>query len=226
MAEVDYKFEIFNCIKEHPEGVTITEIAKKKGFSRNTVSKYVSMLAIEKQIFSKKIGVSNLYFYMEENYFQKLFTISYYKALLSGLKDHYPDSENIFKEIGKKCLESIEFSIGSIIPRELKGVRINRLLKLYYDVFGKFYPSYDVVQPKVNMVSIKDDSSKSKTIVKFINSEFLQTSDNYKYHFYIVAGMIEALWKKETGKDLNCKVEKIRVSDNPKESFVELSINF
>jgi len=57
--------EILEYIKEKPNGVTITKISKDKGFSRNTISKYVSILELKKKIVSKKIGAYRLYFSTE-----------------------------------------------------------------------------------------------------------------------------------------------------------------
>jgi len=41
--------EILEYIKGKPGGVSITEISKNKGFSRNTVSKYVAILELKKK---------------------------------------------------------------------------------------------------------------------------------------------------------------------------------
>ncbi len=46
---VDYEAEILEYIKDKSEGVTITDIADETDFSRNTVSKYVSILGLKKK---------------------------------------------------------------------------------------------------------------------------------------------------------------------------------
>ena len=38
------EFEILQYIKENPNGVSLTEISRKKGVSRSSISKYVKLL--------------------------------------------------------------------------------------------------------------------------------------------------------------------------------------
>ena len=108
-SSVDYETEILECIRENPSGVNITDISNKKEFSRNTVSKYVSILELKKKTFKRKVGAYHLYFSAEKSYFPKEIIISYYKALLSGLKKNYPRAEETFKDIGRKSLKFIDF---------------------------------------------------------------------------------------------------------------------
>ena len=221
---IDYESEIVDYIRGKPDGVTITDIAKDKEYSRNTVSKYVSLLVFKKKIFSRKVGAYNLYFCEEEISFPKIFTIEYYKGILSGLKQKFPDSEDLFKEIGHICYKHIDSSIGPMISKELKGIKVNRLIKIYYEVFGNFYPSYDVPHPLIDVSLKKMDNNKTKTILKFTHSEFLRDTDDFMYHAYIVAGLIEELWKKEVGIIIQCNVESVHMSDKIEDSYYELSI--
>lgn len=219
------EFEILEYIREKPNGVTITEISKKKGFSRNTVSKYVSILEIKKKIISKKVGAYHLYFSAEVKFFSKMFTISYYKALLAGLKQNFPNNGEIFKKIGHNCLEYIDFYLSPTQSEKLKGMKVNRIWKLYYDVFGKFYPSLNIIQPTIKVKTRKENGT-IKIILKFTNSEFLDITDDFIYHYYIVAGLIEAIWRRETHLDVICNIEKVYISEKKENSYVELSINF
>ncbi|TFG30481.1 MAG: HTH domain-containing protein [Promethearchaeota archaeon] len=222
---VDYEAEILEYIKKKTDGVTITDIAEDTDFSRNTVSKYVSILGLKKKIFSRKVGAYKLYFNAEEISFPKLFTIAYYKGLLSGLKRNFPDSEEIFKEIGRNCYEYIDFSLGPMISKELKGLKVNRLIKIYYEVFGRFYPSYEVAQPLIDISVQNLDENNTRTILKFSNSEFLQTTDDFLLHAYIIAGLIEELWVKEVGRKIKCNVGKVHISEKKEESFYELYLD-
>ena len=221
---IDYESEIVDYIRGKPDGVTITEIAKDKEYSRNTVSKYVSLLILKKKIFSRKVGAYKLYFCEEEISFPKIFIIEYYKGILSGLKQKFPDSGDLFKEIGRICYKHIDFSLGAVISKEFKGFKVNTFIKIYNDVFGKFYPSSDVINPLIDISQKKLDNNKTKTILKFTNSEFLQDTDDFIYHAYIVAGLIEELWKREVGRIIKCNVENVRISDKIENSYYELSI--
>ena len=57
---IEYESEIVDYIRGKTDGVTITDIAKDKKYSRNTVSKYVSLLILKKKIFSRKVGAYKL----------------------------------------------------------------------------------------------------------------------------------------------------------------------
>jgi hypothetical protein len=212
------------CIRENPSGITITDIAKAKGYSRNTISKYVSMLEIKEKIFKRKVGAYNLYFSSKKNYFPKEIISSYYKALLSGLKKNYPNDEETFKDIGRNSLKFIDFTFGPTVKKGLKNLRNIPIPKLYFEVFGKFYPSYDILQPSIEISEPIIDESGNKAVYRFKNSEFLDKTKDFIYHFYIVAGIIEALWEREVGSPVECNVENINVGNKKDDAFFELSI--
>ncbi len=221
---IDYESKILNCIRENPSGVTITDIAKKTEFSRNTISKYVSMLEIKKKIFKRKVGAYNLYFSSKKSFLPKEIISSYYKALLSGLKKNYPNDEEVFKEIGRNSLEFIDFSFGPTVRKGLKSLRNIPVPKIYFEVFGRFYPSYDILQPSIEISEPMMEESGNKAVYRFKNSEFLETSEEFIYHFYIISGIIEALWEREVGRPVECNVEKIHVGERKEDAFFELSI--
>ncbi|MFX1338849.1 MAG: winged helix-turn-helix transcriptional regulator [Promethearchaeota archaeon] len=220
----DFEAKILEYITRNPDGVTITDIADETEISRNTVSKYVSILGVKKKIFSRKIGAYKLYFCAERDSFSKLYIIAYYKGLLHGLKENFPDSEEIFKNIGRTCYKYIDFSLGPMISKELKGFKVNRLLKLYYEVFGKFFPTYSVVQPTIEISSRKINGNKTGSILKFANSAFLQDSDDFILHAHIIAGILEELWDVEVRRKIKCNVGKVHISERKEDSYYELVI--
>lgn len=221
---VDYEEEILRYIRKKSDGVILTDISNGTGFSRNTVSKYLTVLELKKKIISKKLGIYKLYFCADEGSFSKLYNILYYKGILLGLKKMFPKSKEAFKKIGFICGEFIESSLGSRFPEKLKGFKYNRLFKTYFQIFGKFYTSYNIMQPNMESYIVKTDKNRFKSILKISNSEFLQDNDDFIYHLYIIAGMIEAVLKKEIGLSIKCDVETINISNDKKDSFYEISI--
>ena len=221
---IDYESKILECIREKPSGITITDIAKDKGFSRNTISKYVSMLELKEDIYKRKVGAYNLYFSSKKSFFPKEIILSYYKAFLSGLKKNYPHDEEIFKDIGRNSLEFIDFSFGPTVRKGLKGLRNIPVPKIYFEAFDKFYPSYDILQPTIDISEPIMNDSGTKAVYRFTNSEFLNSTEDYIYHFYIVAGIIEALWIREMEKTVKCNIEKISASNKKEDSYFEMSI--
>ena len=226
MPNRDLEAEIYEFIKEKTSGVTITEISRKKGFSRNTVAKYVAILELKKKIFSKKIGVYQLYFNTDMNLFSRTFTMSYYKAILAGLKKRYPNDNESFKKIGRESLEYIESLLGPVILEEVKGLNVNRMIRLYYQLFGKVIPSVDMVQPNIEMSMRKINDTKNKIILKFTNTEFLDNTSDFIYHYYIIAGILEKIWQREVNKNVIVNVETIHLSEIKDDSYIELSVEF
>jgi len=58
--EGNIKENIINILKEHPEGLSIIDISKYMGISRQTVSKYILGLIAERIIKIHKIGPTKL----------------------------------------------------------------------------------------------------------------------------------------------------------------------
>ncbi|MFX1392594.1 MAG: hypothetical protein ACFFAH_03375 [Promethearchaeota archaeon] len=226
MPNRDLETEILEFIKEKPNGVTITEISKKKGFSRNTVAKYAAILEVKKKIFSKKIGVYQLFFSTDMNLFARTFTMSYYKAILAGLKKRYPNDKEQFKKIGRESLEYIEALLGPVILEQVKGLNVNRMIRLYYQLFGKVIPSLDMIQPNIEMSMRKNKDNKNKIILKFTDTEFLDNSGDFIYHYYIIAGILEKVWQREVNKNVIVNVETISLSELKDDSYLELSVEF
>lgn len=46
----NYKGTIIKILEDHPFGLSITELAEKTNFHRNTVSKYVNILEAENKV--------------------------------------------------------------------------------------------------------------------------------------------------------------------------------
>ena len=52
--------KIIRVLKEHPKGLTIKQIAKESGMTRQTSSKYVLALTVEGAVVCRKIGPAKL----------------------------------------------------------------------------------------------------------------------------------------------------------------------
>ena len=90
-------------------------------------------------------------------------------------------------------------------------------------MFGKFYPSLNIIQPTIKLSTRKKEST-NQFILRLTNSEFLESPNKFIYHYHIVAGLIEAIWKKKINRDILCNVETLHVSDDKEHSYIEFSI--
>jgi len=208
----------------NPSGLTKTDIAKGTGFSRNTVSKYISILEDKDEVYKKKVGAYNLYFSKKQAFFPKKIALSYYKAIIAGIKKHYPMDEQVLKQIGRESLKYIDFDQSEKSRKQLKGIRGNPIIKLYFEVFRKFYPSFDLMQPNIKISEPEIQNSGKKAVYRFTNSEFINNSEDFIYHFYIIAGIIEEQFSELFNRTIKCNVEKVNISNNEGESFVDISI--
>jgi len=220
----DYEKEILEYLMNNPSGLTKTDIANGTGFSRNTVSKYISILEKKEEVYKKKVGAYNLYFSTKQAFFPKRIALSYYKAIIAGIKNHYPSEEDLLKQIGRESLKYIDFEQSEKSKKQLKGIRGNPIIKLYFEVFRKFYPSFDLLQPNIKISEPEIQNSGKKAVYRFTNSEFIEDSEDFIYHFYIIAGIIEKQFSDLFNRVIKCNIEKVNISDTQGESFIDISI--
>ena len=99
------KEQIINVLEQSPMGLTITEISKRTGFHRNTVSKYMNILETEEFVKKKEISRAHVYSTIKRQFLPRLLVNSFVKSLFNGMNDIFPKKEEDFKELGKKVLE-------------------------------------------------------------------------------------------------------------------------
>jgi len=71
-AMTDLEEGIRKILKEHPEGLTISSLAKAMGLHRHTAAKYVKGLAEKGEIKQRKIGMAKLCYLKKESVELKL----------------------------------------------------------------------------------------------------------------------------------------------------------
>ena len=222
--KTDYENEILECIRSHPGGITVTDIAKYTEFSRNTVSKYVSILEIKKDVFPKKIGVYTLYFATRDRYIPFDLAISYYKALISKFKKYLPNREEIAKQVGKEAVKDIKFTFDPAIYKQMKALKDHPISRIHIESFKSFYPAYDIFQPNIEISIINIDPKGKSATFRFQNSIFLEDSKDHIYHIYIMCGITEGILSRELKTDVLCTVKEIYVAKNKKDSYFDIII--
>jgi len=221
---IDHEFVILESIRDNPGGVTASDIAKITKFSRNTVSKYVRSLEVTNQIFSKKVGAYKLYFAVEKRYIPFESAISYYKALLSKIKKYYPDTEEMAKKIGREAVKDIKFAFGPSIYKQLKSIKDHPISRIHLESFKSFYSAYDIFQPNIDISILKIDPEGKIATYRFKNSVFLENSDDFIYHIYIMCGITEGILNRDLKTEVTCDIEQVYISDNKEESFFDVTI--
>jgi DNA-binding transcriptional ArsR family regulator len=218
----NYKAKILDTLDDFPSGLTITDLSEKTGAHRNTVSTHLRTLENEGSVSKKEIGSAHLYFSKRRDYLSKKLVNTFLQALLSSLKNKFPNKELDFKEIGHEILSKFQFPIGDAYIEEFKKARKIKDLIAYLKLFEKFYNSYDFFQDDLN-ISIQE-LSQNKAIFRLSNSEYLKNNDEFIYFFYIACGITEGIYLANLNTEVICDVEKINISKNYEDSSIDISL--
>ncbi|MDO8563619.1 MAG: hypothetical protein Q7R87_01280 [Nanoarchaeota archaeon] len=54
--------DLLKFLKEHPKGLTMTELVNGAGFSRKAIEKHLQVLALENELYVKQFGVTKVYY--------------------------------------------------------------------------------------------------------------------------------------------------------------------
>ena len=181
-------------------------------------------LELKNQIFSRKIGAYNLYFSRKTSFIPTITILSYCKALLAGIKINFPNKEQTFKEIGFNAAKKIKFAFGEDVFKKLKSLTEKPFSKQHLEALRDFYPSYDIFQPNVDISIVNIDPKDKKAIYRFKNSLFLDDMENHIYHIYLIAGITQGIFTNAYGIPIECKIEKINITNKLENSYFDLSL--
>jgi hypothetical protein len=218
----DYEKRILDCLSENVFGLTITAIAEKTNISRNTVYRYVGILETQHTIYNKRVGTYNLYFSKKKSMLFRDTVTSFFKILLSFLKEEFPEKEVLFKECGKKIGESYTPPFADKGReeferlKELTDVEVLESLESWVIFFNILFDTIEVSNIEIN-------EAKKEGIYTFINSEML-ASDNHIYYFYILAGMAEKRLSMITNKKVVCDVLDYKIFDEIENNYIKYKI--
>lgn len=219
--KVNYKQEIFEILEDFPFGLTITELAEKSGFHRNTISKYMNIFEEEGLVNKKDIATASVYYTRERKYLRKDLVVSFIKALLSGLKKTNPNGEEIFKKIGNMITKEFQFPIGDTYIEEFKRAKNSQDVVPKLKLFQHFYNSFDFFQDDLEIKIV--DLNEKKTIFRLENSEFLDPSGKYLYFFFIACGITEGIYLQNLNMEVNCSIENFSISGD-KSRYIDISL--
>jgi DNA-binding transcriptional regulator YhcF (GntR family) len=219
----NYKGTIIEILEDHPFGLSITELADKTNFHRNTVSKYVNILEAENKVNKKRIGTASIYTTKQRKYLRRSLVVSFIQSLLSSLKHNFPDKEEDFKEIGRDITERFQFPIGDVYIDEFKKVRKSSNIIEKLKLFELFYNSFDFFQDDVDIELIELNGN--KITYRLRNSEFFDKNKNFNYFFYIMCGITEGIYLQNLNLKIECDVDQIQYSKTENGRFIDISLS-
>ncbi len=106
----------------------------------------------------------------------------------------------------------------------MRSLKSHPISRIFLESFKFFYSSYDIFQPNIDITILKIDQEGKNATYRFKNSIFLEDTDNFVYHVYIICGISEGILNKAINRDVLCKVDQIYVSNKKEESFFDLTI--
>ena len=218
----DYESKIMDYIQRNPSGLTIRDISNYMNLSRDAILKIISALEQQNKICNKKMGPYTIYLSIKKDFIPKDFILSWYKGMLKSFEGKIANSKQVFKEIGYDMAKYLDPHVSSFLDEKLSKLKGNPIRKLQFEAFKDLYSTYDLFQPSVNIIILKIE--KSKAFYRLEQSELLETSEDFIYHFYIMCGIAEYLISRESGFKVISRVENIYLSENKQESFVDISI--
>jgi predicted hydrocarbon binding protein len=209
-----YEKEILEFIKNASSGITITDIyngLEKEGrpISRTTIDKYITKLEAKEEIISKKIGAYSLYRSSDVELVSVNTVRLTYVALLVGFKEKMVgELKENFKHIGRKYNDYIIFPVGSEIPEEVTIPNSEGSYKKLLKYYARRYTYMDYVINKDVIVDPVFETN-NKVVYRFSNVRYIPEIEGFNLHFYVIAGVIEGIFERVTGKKVQCEVTRI-----------------
>ncbi len=219
-TEINYEEEILNCIRDNPTGLTIADINKKTGYARNTITKYLMSLEVNKKVEYKTLGMNKLYQAKDNKHIPRAIVQSFMKGILLILKQSFPIKGSMIKEMGKALAKHLYFNISDSQLEDFQNLDAKTIL----ESFVNLYPNFDFFQDSYELSLIDLEENKAKGRYRFKNSEFIGDNEDYLFFFHAMCGVLEGFAKEKTGRHIECNVEKTYISKKKEDSYVDISV--
>ncbi len=218
----DYDQEIIKCLEEGVMGLTITDIAKTLGISRNTVSKYLKVLEVRDIVSAQDVGVYRLYFSKNQRAIPPNMLNSLFWGVIAGLKKVFPDHPEMFKKLGGEIDKSLTFP--------LIGGKLEEIIAWLNQITNKqFYDAVAFLLPRIFFIA-ENAYVKSFTIerddraVYLLTNTTLMQKEDYIYALYIMAGFLESYFWSKYKKKITCDILDCCFSPFPGEGYVKIGV--
>jgi hypothetical protein len=221
----DYKKKILQCLSENPLGLTPFHVSQKLEFSRNTVKKYIEELEAEELVYKKKLGPYTLYFKTEQTLLNKDVIISFIKPLIAHLKKAFPKREALFQELGRNIADSIIIPFSTNARNELEKLENSSDIAILESI-NKFLPYFNFIYDRIIISKTDINKKEQRAILRFVNSDMLEKSEDYIYYFYILAGIVEKTLSSYTHKQIKCEVVNYETFERREKNYIEIAFEF
>lgn len=221
----NYEQDILDCLSTNSYGLTVTDISKKIVVSRNTAYRYLERLEGQHLVYNKRVGTYNLYFSKERSLLLKDVIISFFKGLLANLKVAFPNKEGLFMEFGKKIADYVMIPFSDEDKEFLETLKDQSEMSILESIESLF-PYFNILNDDIGISDIKINKNSKMAIITFANSNMLETTDDYIYYFFLIAGFMEEKLSQYTGKNIRFEILDYEIFDKKESSFIKISFDF
>ncbi|MFX1393334.1 MAG: hypothetical protein ACFFAH_07145, partial [Promethearchaeota archaeon] len=183
---------------------------------------YLHKLESDGLVRKKELGWAHLYFNTSMAHLPRTIVITFMQALLSGYKKELSDKTEKLKAIGRRILDHFQFPIGKSMVKEFERMSKIREPQEYLKLFEKIFNYFNLFEDDIDISIV--ELFKNKVIYRLRNSAFLDPSKDSYLFFYLACGITEAIYLKFVNKKIKSNVEKIHISNNKEESFIDISL--
>lgn len=139
--------EVLSLLEDNSTGLNINDISRLLEINRNTISKWLNTLEAKNKIISRKIGVSNLFFKVNQS--KELSAGPYiitFEIINKELKDHIENMS--LEELKSKSFDDLKINFKNcLIIRKANNMYLNRVNEVEATILMKdlfdFYPFKD-----------------------------------------------------------------------------------
>ncbi len=199
------------------------------GYSKNTVSKYIAVLEATNKIYTKSVGRYKLYFSTKKTFISREIIIPMYKALYKAIKEIFPFQEEKYKEIGRELQNNFNYRYSKRFFKDeetrRKAVKHIKNFKPHFDYFIEVFNAQNVLQDTIQVNLIRYENNNKRGLFRFTNSDFLESTDDHIFHFYMIAGIIESYLGSELDREIRCDILDVNISKKKEECYVDMSID-
>ncbi|TFF99986.1 MAG: HTH domain-containing protein [Promethearchaeota archaeon] len=220
----DYREKILEVLEGNLFGLTITDIAKEAGVSRNTVYRYIGILKGQGEIYEKKVGSYTLYYRAGKRILSQEKLLSFFKGLLANIKKVYPNQEHVFQLIGRNMADSIQI-VSKKESEEIKQKLTYMNEQEILQSIGDYLPYFNILHDTIRISKIEFDDRNKRALITFFNSELLESTDDYIYYFYVLIGIIEKKLSKFIDKELKFDIVDYETFGRKENSFLKMSLD-
>ena len=93
------------------------------------------------------------------------------------------------------------------------------------DYFIEVFNAQNIFLDTIQVNLIRYENNNKRGCFRFRNSDFLESTDEHIFYFYLIAGIIESYLGSELDREIRCNILDVNISKQKEECYVDMSID-